>query len=167
LKLVFLACAVLASSGFTAVPTVAQTVQKEHIVTSLPQHDGAPEIAFDHVAIYVADADRSVKFYHDVFGLRQVPAPVSFARWLKFENGTMIHIVAGRPAPVTNERWDRVAFTCKNMAAFIARLDAMGVPWSDLRGRASAQVGIRGSQVSQIFVQDPDGYWIEVNDAPE
>lgn len=120
--------------------------------------------ALDHVALYVRDADRSAAFYKDVFGLEQVPAPVPFARWLRLRGGVMLHIVGGRQAPESSSRWQHLALSCDDLTAFIARLDAREISWSDLQGRRVPQSDIRGAGVKQIFIQDPDGYWIEVND---
>lgn len=122
-------------------------------------------IAFDHIALYVNDIEKSVAFYKDMFDLRQVPAPVPFARWLAFGNGMMLHIVGGRPAPVENGKWDHFAITCDNLKTFIERLNAKGIAWSDIQGRPNPQTDIRGKGIKQIFIKDPDGYWIEVNDA--
>lgn len=121
--------------------------------------------ALDHLALYVRDVDKSTAFYKDLFGLRQVSAPVPFARWLVLSNGAMLHIVGGRSTPVSNSRWDHFALTCANLTTFVARLKAKGIQWSDVQGRPRVQAGIRGEGVKQILLQDPDGYWIEVNDA--
>jgi lactoylglutathione lyase len=121
--------------------------------------------ALNHVAIYVRNPDRSAAFYRDVFGLQQVTAPVPFARWLVMGNRTMLHIVGGRPTPVANARWDHFALSVFDLNAFITRLDAKGITWSDLNGRPVPQSDIRGRGLKQIFLHDPDGYWIEVNDA--
>ena len=53
----------------------------------------APAASFDHLAIYVADLDRSVSFYKRLFGFGEVNAPVPFARWLTMGNGSTLHIV--------------------------------------------------------------------------
>jgi hypothetical protein len=49
------------------------------------------------------------------------------------------------------------------MDSFIAQLDRRHVAWSNMEGGHSPQV--RSDGVKQIFIQDPDGYWIEVNDS--
>lgn len=127
--------------------------------------DAPPAVsaALDHVAIYVRDPDASADFYVKVFGFRQVPAPVSFARWLVMGNGVMLHIVAGRKTPLDHAKWDHIALACADMDAMIKALEAKGIAWTDIEGRKTPQV--RADGVQQIFVQDPDGYWIEINDA--
>lgn len=120
----------------------------------------------DHVAFYVSDLRASVAFYHDTFGFSEVPIPFKIplsAAWLQMGEGVMLHLVAGRKEPVTNSRWDHLAVGCESMDAMIAWLDARHVSWTDMGGKHEPQV--RPDGVKQIFVRDPDGYWVEINDA--
>jgi catechol 2,3-dioxygenase-like lactoylglutathione lyase family enzyme len=119
--------------------------------------------AFDHVAIYVRDPDISAEFYKSVFGLKQTPAPVPFARWLTMGNGVMLHIVKGRTTPPGHSKWDHIALACADMDEMIQRLADRHIAWSDIEGRKTPQV--RADGVKQIFIEDPDGYWIEINDS--
>ena len=131
---------------------------------SLAADATAPFVAaMDHVAISVVDADKSAAFYSDVFGFKQAPAPVPMARWLVMANGVMLHIVGNRKAPSEHSRWDHIALACADMDAVISKLDAHHVLWTNMEGGHVPQV--RSDGVKQIFVQDPDGYWIEINDA--
>lgn len=120
-------------------------------------------VVLDHLAIYVSDLGASTAFYKSVFGLEEKPAPFSGARWLVIGNGVMLHIVAGRTKPVTNSSWDHFAIACADMDAMIASLQAKKIAWADMQGHAAPQV--RPDGVKQIFIRDPDGYWIEINDA--
>ena len=45
-------------------------------------------------------------------------------------------------------------------------LDALKIPYSDWPGAAHT-VNHRDDGVRQIYFQDPDGYWIEINDAKQ
>lgn len=119
--------------------------------------------AMDHISITVADADKSAAFYSDLFGFKQVPAPVPMARWLVMANGVMLHIVGNRKAPSEHSRWDHLALACADLDAVVEKLDGRHVSWTNMEGGHVPQV--RSDGVKQIFVQDPDGYWIEINDA--
>ena len=117
----------------------------------------------DHVAIYVTDLQRSVAFYKDTFGFEQIPMPVTFAAWLSMGKGVMLHIVGGRKEPVANAQWDHLSIACSDMAVMTASLDAKHIQWASMEGKPKPAVRFDG--VKQIFVKDPDGYWIEINDA--
>ena len=119
--------------------------------------------SIDHVAIYVTDLNSSVRFYKDVFGFQEVAAPFPIARWLRMGNGVVLHIVSGRTTAVPNSKWDHIALACASMDVMIAALNARQIAWTDIQGRHQPQV--RPDGVKQIFISDPDGYWIEINDA--
>ena len=135
-------------------------------VATIAAAEPAPTVAsIDHVAIYATDLNRSTNFYKDVFGFKETPAPFPIARWLRMGNGVMLHIVSGRTTAVSHSKWDHLAVACASMEAMIAALDARQIAWTDIQGRHQPQV--RPDGVKQIFISDPDGYWIEINDAAQ
>ena len=125
----------------------------------------APALSLDHVGIQASDLDRSIAFYTRVLGLSEVPAPFprDAARWIALGGGRMIHIVAHGTPGAPHNRWDHFALACADLDAMIARLDAVHVAWRDMDGRHAVQT--RPDHVRQIFVRDPDGYDIEIDDA--
>ena len=64
---------------------------------------------------------------------------------------------------MVNSKWDHFALACADMQAMIATLDAKGIKWWDDQG--SPKPRTREDGVQQIFNHDPDGYWVEINDA--
>ena len=133
-------------------------------VVAIAQEAAAP--ALDHVGIQAGDLDRSVRFYTAVLGLKEVPAPFpkTEARWVAFGNGYLLHIVAHGQAGAPHNKWDHFALACPDLTAMVARLDRMHVAWADMSGARRLQK--RPDGVTQIFIRDPDGYDIELNDAP-
>lgn len=125
----------------------------------------APALSLDHVGIQATDLDRSVDFYTRVLGLHEVPAPFprTAGRWIALDGGRMLHIVAHRTADAPHNRWDHFALACSDLDDMIAHLDAVHVAWTDMNGGHVVQM--RPDHVRQIFVRDPDGYNIELNDA--
>lgn len=121
----------------------------------------------DHVGIQASDLDRTVRFYTALFGFKEVPAPFpkTEARWLAFGNGYLLHIVAHGRAGSEHNKWDHFALAFSDLPAMIARLDRLHVAWKDMSGGHKLQR--RPDGVTQIFVTDPDGYTIELNDAPD
>lgn len=122
-------------------------------------------LMLDHVGIQAADIDRSAAFYTGILGLAEVPAPFPRAavRWFALGGGRLLHIVGGGRTGVGRNRWDHFALACADLDALIAQLDQKDVAWADMTGKHEVQT--RPDGVRQIFVRDPDGYYIELNDA--
>ena len=117
---------------------------------------------FNHIALYVADLKRSAAFYGDVFGAEIIPDPFRDDRhvWFKIGEHNQLHLIAGsRPDPGNMH----FAFAVSSLKDFLTRLSASGVRYDDGHGGAS-KVRLRPDGVKQIYFQDPDGYWIEVNE---
>lgn len=136
-------------------------------VPALAQERPAAVARLDHVAVFVADQQKSIDFYRDLFGLREIPAPFPTGgpRWMRFANGIELHIQPGRTAPVEQHRRVHMALAIADLDSIMAKLKARGQGWSDVAGTPGAVQTLRTDGIRQIFFQDPDGYWIEVNDA--
>ena len=50
----------------------------------------------------------------------------------------------------------------KDIDVFVMRLTSMKIAYSDWQGKPNT-VTLRADGVKQIYLQDPDGYWIEIN----
>jgi len=122
-------------------------------------------VTIDHVALHVADLDASVAFYSGVFGLQEIPAAAKGRRWLSLGKGVALHLLGGRSAPVVDDRSVHVALTSDDLEPILQRLKDRGIAWSDFAGTQATVSTGRSDGVRQIFLRDPDGYWIEVNDA--
>jgi len=134
---------------------------------ALAQEQPTAVARLDHVGIFVADQQKSIDFYREMFGLPEIPAPFppGGPRWLRFANGIELHIQPGRDAPVQQHRRVHMAIAVASLDPILAKLKARGMGWSDVAGKPGAIQALRTDGIRQIFLQDPDGYWIEVNDA--
>lgn len=127
----------------------------------------APQgVVLDHVALYVADTQKSIDFYAGLFGLKEIPSPFppGGPRWLVFANGLELHLQPGRTAPLNAHRRVHFAVTVPDLDPVLAWLRARSITFVDNSDRPGLVSHTRGDGVQQIFFQDPDGYWIEVND---
>ena len=119
---------------------------------------------FNHIAIYVVDLQKSAEFYEKVIGLEKIPEPFHDGRhvWFRMGEHSQLHVVGGatQPAPTTIDV--HFAFRVASIPDFMARLDKAAVKYRSFKG--DSKVTARPDGVSQIYLQDPDGYWIEVND---
>ena len=129
------------------------------------QQTSKSSVAIDHVALNVADLDKSVSFYSGVFGFEEIPAAAKGRRWMSLGKGIQLHLLGDRKDPVADNRSVHLALTSDNLDPIMERLKERGVTWSNFAGTAGAVGAVRTDGVRQIFFRDPDGYWIEVNDA--
>ena len=134
-------------------------------VVSHQQPQTTAAVAIDHIALNVANLDASVAFYSGVFGFQEIPAAAKGRRWLSLGNGVALHLLGERSATVADNRSVHVAFTCDNLEPIVQRLKERGITWSNFAGTQGTVGTVRTDGVRQIFFRDPDGYWIEVNDA--
>ncbi|WP_084582051.1 VOC family protein [Sphingomonas azotifigens] len=118
----------------------------------------------EHVAIQASDIDRSATFYHEAFGLRLIPTPLKNRRWLDLGHGMALHILDGRTAPKPSNRDEHLALHVDDLATVTAWLDAHHLVWTNFTGEPR-KMQLRFDGVRQIYVQDPDGYWLEVGDS--
>jgi len=122
---------------------------------------------FDHVALSVKDVDRSAGFYKDVLKLQEITnrTKMSGIRWFSLGGGKELHLISILNEPVIINKAVHLAVATPNFDGYIRTLDVRNIAYSDWPGAAHT-VNKRADGVKQIYLQDPDGYWIEVNSAP-
>lgn len=123
---------------------------------------------FNHAAFYVMDLKVSADFYRDVVGLKEIPEPFHDGKHAWFEIGPKmaLHIISGAQAMLPKEKRTHLCLSVPSVDAFVDRLAKAKVAYEDLAGTKGA-VTHRPDGVNQIYFQDPDGNWIEINDARE
>lgn len=118
------------------------------------------QMGYNHVALAVANIDSSAKFYREIVGLEPIAVPEelrAIRSWFKIGPGQELHLLAGRSATVSNN--DR------NGAHF-----ALTIPDADVAEAFLKKIGLpyhrqqRFDKAFQIYITDPDGYVIELNE---
>ncbi|MDB5538339.1 MAG: hypothetical protein JWQ89_66, partial [Devosia sp.] len=84
-------------------------------------------------------------------------------RWFEFGNNQRFHIQAGDISRIHVEKRTHFALSAPDFEAVLTHLRARGVPFSDMKGTLDT-VNIRPDGMRAVFVQDPNGYWFEIND---
>jgi len=127
---------------------------------------GAQSPTLNHIAVYVQDLQKSTKFYRDVIGLDTVPEPFHDGRhtWFTIGGPSYLHLISGATAITTHDKNSHICLSVPSVTDFIVRLNRAGVPFEDWPGKSGA-VTTRTDGVHQIYFRDPDGWWIEINDA--
>lgn len=123
----------------------------------------APE--FDHTTVYVQDLQKSADFYEKVIGLEKISEPFKDGKHIWFRVGAhgQLHVVGGAKSVAPHEIDVHLAFRVASLPNFMAHLDQMQVKYGSFTGDDKTPTA-RPDGVKQIYLQDPEGYWIEVND---
>ena len=121
----------------------------------------------DHIALLVRDLEESARFWTEIVGIVEVPNPMggTHIRWFEIGGGQRIHMQAGDVSRTRVEKQTHIALAATDFDAVLARLRAVGAAFSDMPGTPGA-VNVRPDGMRAIFLQDPNGYWIEINDFP-
>ena len=124
------------------------------------------KFSFNHLALSVKDVNRSAEFYATVLQLPEIlnRTKMEGIRWFTLGDGKELHLISIIKEPIIINKAVHMGLATKNIDAFVQRLERLKITYSDWPGKTNT-VNIRTDGVKQIFFQDPDGYWVEVNDA--
>ncbi|WP_162996472.1 VOC family protein [Mucilaginibacter celer] len=117
----------------------------------------------DHIAITTSNLKKSTEFYTKVLHLKKVDNPFADTvhQWYSLGNNVKLHVIQAE----RNEKQVKgvhLCFTVSSVKEFAKTLDAMNIPYGNWKGD-SKEPTFRADGVLQLYFQDPDGYWIEIN----
>ena len=121
-------------------------------------------LSFNHMALSVKDVNRSAEFYKNVLGLQEITnkAKIDGIRWFSLREGKELHLISIVKDTVIINKAVHLALTTSNFDELLKALNANKVVYSDWPGTPN-KINIRADGIKQVFFQDPNGYWIEVN----
>jgi catechol 2,3-dioxygenase-like lactoylglutathione lyase family enzyme len=125
-------------------------------------------LIFNHVALLVKDVDRSVAFYQRVFNLKEIKnlTGKDGIRWLSFDDGGEIHLISLYDAEIKLHKSVHFCMATSDFDNFVKSLKAKEISYTDWPGNTN-QINYRADGIKQVYIQDPDGYWIEINNVGE
>ncbi|MEM6718598.1 MAG: VOC family protein [Bacteroidota bacterium] len=121
--------------------------------------------SFNHIALSVKDVDIAIAFYQKIFQFKEIKntASTSKTRWLAIGEGKQLHLIPRPNADIKTNKAVHFAFATSDFNAFVNFLNELNISYSDWRDTPKKDY-VRDDGIQQIYFQDPDGYWIEVND---
>jgi lactoylglutathione lyase len=120
----------------------------------------------NHIAIYVKDLKISTDFYTNIVQLDTIPEPFHDGRhtWFSVGDKSHLHLIQGAAAVTAHEKNSHLCFSVASVQIFIQLLEQNKIEYENWIGEKNA-VTKRVDGVQQIYFKDPDGYWLEINDA--
>jgi lactoylglutathione lyase len=124
--------------------------------------------SLNHIAIYVVDLKQSTAFYKNIIGLDTIPEPFHDGKhtWFSIGPKSHLHVIQGATTTSTHDKNNHLCFTVLSVDNFVSTLDKNNVAYENWAGEKGT-ITKRVDGVKQIYFKDPDGYWIEINDARE
>ena len=115
----------------------------------------------NHVAIHVKDVEKSCEFYRSVLVLEPMPRPAfTFpGAWFRLGNVQELHLIGNRTDPVhAGNRGNHFALRVDDLTLWEQHFQSLAVPYLPRRTRPDGAL--------QMYVQDPDGHFIELFTPP-
>ena len=123
-------------------------------------------VRLNHIALYVTDLKVSTDFYMNKIGLDTIPEPFHDNKhtWLLVGPKSHLHLIMAGKERYPQNKNTHLCFTVQSVNDFAANLKKNNIPFENWAGDAG-QITTRVDGVHQIYLRDPDGYWLEINDA--
>jgi len=123
-------------------------------------------LSFDHLALVVKSVDESMAFYQKVFQLEEIPntALESKTRWLALGTGKQLHLIPRPDFDIKINKANHFALATEDLSSFVTHLESLEIPYTDWKGVPN-KIYVRNDGIRQVYFQDPNGHWVEVNDA--
>ncbi|RCW91331.1 VOC family protein [Winogradskyella arenosi] len=120
---------------------------------------------FNHIALSVTEVNQSVAFYQKVLQLKEIKntASNSKTRWLSLGNGKQLHLIPRPDFEIKVNKAVHFALSTTDLDQFREHLKELHIEYTDWLGTAKKDY-IRQDGIQQVYFQDPDGYWVEIND---
>ncbi|ASV32315.1 VOC family protein [Maribacter cobaltidurans] len=124
------------------------------------------DFKYDHYSLIVKDLEKTGEFYKEILRLKETPHPsaTSGFRWFIINGNSQLHLIGKDSVAMKHSKSVHLCLATQKLDEFIAYLEEKKVPYSDWPGKPNA-VTLRADGVRQIYVQDPENNWVEINTA--
>ena len=122
-------------------------------------------LKYDHQALPVNNLKITGDFYRDILGFKDIPTLVGTKythRWLANYEGKEIHLIFSDEEIQKTPKQIHMAFSPVDFDKFIDHLKKNNVVFTNYKLEVGV-VQVRKDGIKQLWMRDPQGYWIEIN----
>lgn len=126
------------------------------------------KVSFDHVALSVKNVNVSADFYKEILSLEEIVnrGKADGIRWFSLSDGKELHLISIVEGEITINKAVHFALRVTDFEALTNRLKKLKMDYSSWSGEKN-KITVRADGIKQVYIQDPDGYWIEINSAKQ
>ena len=123
-------------------------------------------ITFNHVALSVSDLVKSASFYKEVLNLSEITnrTEMNGIRWFSLGEDNELHLISTISGKIELNKAVHFAISTPDFEAFVENLENRKIQYQSWAGTIN-EITVRADGIKQVYIKDPDGYWIEVNSA--
>ena len=124
-------------------------------------------LTLQHTTLVVSDFAESKKFYTEILKLKDLGADwlPENQMFISLGDNLELHVGVVPGVEIRPSSFNHFAISTNDLDGFLVYLNSRGVDHYSLGGAEKYLIQKRPDGVRQTFIQDPDGYWIEINDA--
>lgn len=152
---------------FTLIFIYSISVHSQNISTKENHADTFKNtLTLQHTTIVVSNFSESRKFYLDLLKLEEIKQEFLPKNQMFISAGENLELHVGEVpgVEIKPSNFNHFALTSNNFDEFLEYLKESGIVYKSLGGEKEYYIQRRPDGVRQTFIQDPDGYWIEIND---
>ncbi len=140
--------------------------KQKYLETQFKAVDDGFDFYFDHESLVVAKLMETGDFYRDILKLKEIPHPdkAQGFRWFQVRGNSQLHLIKKEIVEFKKDKSIHLCLSTQNLEGVIEHLLKNNIEFYDWPGNKGA-VTNRSDGVKQIYLQDPDGYWVEINTA--
>lgn len=140
--------------------------KQKYLETQFKAADPSFDFHFDHQSLIVAKLIETGDFYRDILKMVEIPHPdrAPGFRWFQVRGNSQLHLIKKDVAELPKDKSMHLCLSTKNLEKVIEHFINNNIDFYDWPGNKGG-VTHRTDGVKQIYLQDPDGYWVEINTA--
>ncbi len=122
-------------------------------------------LRLNHVSLLVRSLESSARFYQEVLVLPEIEcgARKPHIRWFGLGPGQSIHLIEGEAGYTLPTMSSHFCISSRDFEGTLRHFQDKVAQYCNLTGEPG-QEHRRADGVRSVYLQDPDGYWIEVNE---
>ena len=132
--------------------------------TEMSTNNENPIFEGNHLAVMVNNLKVTGDFYSEILKIEEIDIKSTGLthRWFKLNDGFEVHLVKSIETLPKKNRNNHLAIQTEDINAVVDYLQKEKIEFSDWSGNIN-KVQERFDGVLQVYIEDPEGNWIEIN----